>query len=135
MPYRTEIIVRGYHLDGYGHVNNARYLEFLEEARWAACDGKEDTLTWFMQRNFALTVQRIEIDYKRAATMGDVLVVDTQIVARHSKSYTLKQIIRRRTGQKVIAEAQVFLCVVSVNQGGALTLEAEIGEKLEALLG
>ena len=27
--------VRNYHLDGYGHVNNARYLEFLEEARWA----------------------------------------------------------------------------------------------------
>lgn len=29
----TEIIVRGYHLDGYQHVNNARYLEFLEEDR------------------------------------------------------------------------------------------------------
>lgn len=27
--------VRGYHLDGYGHVNNARYLEFMEEGRWA----------------------------------------------------------------------------------------------------
>lgn len=27
------IRVRNYHLDGYGHVNNARYLEFLEEAR------------------------------------------------------------------------------------------------------
>lgn len=25
--------MRSYHLDGYGHVNNARYLEFLEEAR------------------------------------------------------------------------------------------------------
>lgn len=28
----TQIHVRGYHLDGYGHVNNARYLEFLEES-------------------------------------------------------------------------------------------------------
>lgn len=26
--------VLNYHLDGYGHVNNARYLEFLEAARW-----------------------------------------------------------------------------------------------------
>jgi thioesterase-3 len=32
--------VRGYHLDLFGHVNNARYLEFLEEARW----------DWFEQR-------------------------------------------------------------------------------------
>lgn len=29
-----KLTVRNYHLDGYGHVNNARYLEFLEEARW-----------------------------------------------------------------------------------------------------
>ena len=33
--HHTPIKVRGYHLDLYGHVNNARYLEFLEEARWA----------------------------------------------------------------------------------------------------
>ena len=30
----TAIKVRGYHADLYGHVNNARYLELLEEARW-----------------------------------------------------------------------------------------------------
>ena len=34
MNHHTYIKVRGYHLDGYQHVNNARYLEFLEEARW-----------------------------------------------------------------------------------------------------
>ena len=28
---QTQIKVRGYHLDVYQHVNNARYLEFLEE--------------------------------------------------------------------------------------------------------
>ena len=32
--------VRGYHLDGYGHVNNARYLEFLEEGRWGYFDDR-----------------------------------------------------------------------------------------------
>lgn len=29
-----KIKIRGYHTDSYQHVNNARYLEFLEEARW-----------------------------------------------------------------------------------------------------
>ncbi|MEP8710355.1 hypothetical protein ABKV66_22685, partial [Enterobacter hormaechei] len=33
---QTQIKVRGYHLDVYQHVNNARYLEFLEEARWVS---------------------------------------------------------------------------------------------------
>ncbi len=31
----TTVKVRGYHLDIYQHVDNACYLEFLEEARWA----------------------------------------------------------------------------------------------------
>ncbi len=29
----VDIKVRGYHLDIYSHVNNGRYLEFLEEGR------------------------------------------------------------------------------------------------------
>lgn len=33
---QTQIKVRGYHLDVYQHVNNARYLEFLEEAAGTA---------------------------------------------------------------------------------------------------
>ena len=36
---QTQIKVRGYHLDVYQHVNNARYLEFLEEARWDITSG------------------------------------------------------------------------------------------------
>ena len=38
MVVHTEIMVRGYHLDMFGHVNNARYLEFLEEGRWTFFD-------------------------------------------------------------------------------------------------
>ena len=33
--HQTVVRVRGYHLDVFQHVNNARYLEFLEEARWS----------------------------------------------------------------------------------------------------
>ena len=38
MESTTEIVIRGYHVDIYGHVNNARYLEFLEEDRWAVLE-------------------------------------------------------------------------------------------------
>ena len=41
MKGEIEIKVRGYHLDIYAHVNNARYVEFLEEARWALFDDSE----------------------------------------------------------------------------------------------
>ena len=135
MGHQTKIIVRGYHLDVYGHVNNARYLEFLEEARWAACDSKQDTLAWFMQQRYALTVNRIEIDYKRPAMMGEHLLVETAVAQRAPKYWSLAQTIKRQSDDKLIVSATVFICVVSPTQRGALLLEGEIAEKLETFLG
>ncbi len=45
---QTQIKVRGYHLDVYQHVNNARYPEFLE-ARW---DSPENSpaFQWMMEK-------------------------------------------------------------------------------------
>ncbi len=37
MKSTINIRVRGYHVDLFRHVNNARYLELLEEGRWAIC--------------------------------------------------------------------------------------------------
>jgi thioesterase-3 len=42
----TEITIRGYHVDGFGHVNNARYLEFFEEDRWATLDARIGLSRW-----------------------------------------------------------------------------------------
>jgi len=63
--------IRNYHLDGYGHVNNARYLEFLEEARWHFFEqhGLLETLG-----GVQIVVARIDIRYRRSAVAGDVLV-------------------------------------------------------------
>ena len=38
MPSSIEIKIRGYHADMFGHVNHARYLEFMEEAGDPATD-------------------------------------------------------------------------------------------------
>ncbi len=74
---QTQIKVRGYHLDVYQHVNNARYLEFLEEARW---DGLEnsDSFQWMTARNIAFVVVNININYRRPAVLSDLLTVTSQ---------------------------------------------------------
>lgn len=66
---QTQIKVRGYHLDVYQHVNNARYLEFLEEARW---DGLENSpaFQWMMEKNIAFVVVNININYRRPRVEG-----------------------------------------------------------------
>ena len=34
MKYKFKTEVRGYELDSYGHVNNAVYVSYAEQARW-----------------------------------------------------------------------------------------------------
>ncbi len=85
---QTQIKVRGYHLDVYQHVNNARYLEFLEEARW---DGLENSpaFQWMMEKNIAFVVVNININYRRPAVLGDVLTVSSKLEQLNGKSGTL----------------------------------------------
>ncbi len=82
---QTQIKVRGYHLDVYQHVNNARYLEFLEEARW---DGLEnsDSFQWMTAHNIAFVVVNININYRRPAVLSDLLTITSQLQQLNGKS-------------------------------------------------
>lgn len=90
---QTQIKVRGYHLDVYQHVNNARYLEFLEEARW---DGLEnsDSFQWMTARNIAFVVVNININYRRPAVLSDLLTVTSQVQQLNGKSGVLSRRLR-----------------------------------------
>lgn len=103
-PYR--LTVGNFHLDGYGHVNNARYLEFLEAARWH----------FFRQQNLLdglrqarLVVAQIDIRYRRAAALDEELVIDTRIESVQSRQIRAAQEIRFAEGGAVCAAAQVVL--------------------------
>ena len=74
----TAIRIRNYHLDGYGHVNNARYLEFLEEARWHFFE-RHNLLAGL--GGISILVARADIRYLRPATEGDTLLIRSRIRA------------------------------------------------------
>ncbi len=90
MLHHTFIKVRGYHLDGYQHVNNARYLEFLEEARWGYLEQHGD-IEHFEQLGLAWVIVNININYRAQATMGQQLRIDTEFSAINTKSSIIHQ--------------------------------------------
>jgi len=76
----TQLRVRHYEMDALGHVNNAVYQHYLEQA---AVEHSEQ-LGWSMQRYLAVggvfVLRRITIDYLRPAVAGDRLEVATWIM-------------------------------------------------------
>ncbi|CUA83735.1 acyl-CoA thioester hydrolase, YbgC/YbaW family [Gulbenkiania indica] len=133
MAHTTKIKVRGYHLDLYQHVNNARYLEFLEEARWTFFEERGD-LGWFLQSGLALVVVNINIDYRRAATMGDELAVETTVKSVGNRSAVIHQCVKLAGTDKVVAEADVTFVVYDAKQDKAVQLEGQLKTLLEDLM-
>jgi thioesterase-3 len=123
----TEIIVRGYHLDGYQHVNNARYLEFLEEARWECLS---EDIDYFMQKKIAWIVANININYRLPALLGQHLVIETTIDKIGNKSSILSQIIRCKETNKIIIDAEVTFVLFDMKTNKSLPIIDDLLQKL-----
>ena len=130
---QTQIKVRGYHLDVYQHVNNARYLEFLEEARW---DGLESSagFQWMSAHHIAFVVVNININYRRPAVLGDVLTVTSKVEQLNGKSGVLSQVVTLDPEGQVVADALITFVCIDLKTQKALALEGELREHLEAMV-
>lgn len=127
MVHTIEIKVRGYHLDMFGHVNNARYLEFLEEGRWAAFDGKAD-LQQLARKGFAFTVVNININYRRPAFMNEVLYIETELVKLGRRSGVMHQMVKLQGTDVVVADADVTFVMFDGQKQKAAIMEGEVLE-------
>ena len=121
---QTQIKVRGYHLDVYQHVNNARYLEFLEEARW---DGLESSagFQWMSANHIAFVVVNININYRRPAVLGDLLTVTSKVEQLNGKSGVLSQVVTLEPEGQVVADALITFVCIDLKTQKALALESE----------
>jgi len=118
----TRIGVRGYHEDRFGHVNNARYLEFLEEARWAHLEAHGIDEAFFREYHVFPVVVRLTISYRRPASAGDVLIVSTQLEKRGSRRVVLAQEARFASSDEVCVEAQVTAVFLDASTGRPVAL-------------
>ena len=128
MDYLTEIKVRGYHADFYGHVNNARFLEFLEEDRWANLESKID-LQALARKGLIFLVVNININYRKAVPVGATILVSTALENVGNRSVVLKQEILFKDSKEVAADALVTF-VLRDQSGRAVTIEGELLEEI-----
>lgn len=131
---QTKLKVRGYHLDGYQHVNNARYLEFLEEARWQWLE-QGDHLQWLTGHQLAFVVVNININYRQPARLNDELVITSQLNELNNKSGVLSQTVLLADSHIVIADALITFVCINLKDQRAVPLAGELRQKIQAMQG
>jgi acyl-CoA thioester hydrolase len=105
MAHEKEIEIRWRDVDGYGHVNNAVFLTYLEEARdeWLERALGADGDAW------DYVIARVEVDFRRELTLDD-----DRVLSRCSLHSLGTSSVRTREelvtlGGEVAAEAEAVL--------------------------
>ncbi|AWK43471.1 YbgC/FadM family acyl-CoA thioesterase [Photorhabdus laumondii subsp. laumondii] len=127
------IKVHGYHIDLFQHVNNARYLEFLESARWEWLH-KHSVVEWIQRNNVGFAVVNININYRSSAVLGDELEVDCRLTELRNRSGVFSQEIIRRRNNQLIADAKTTFVWIDRKTQRALSIEGELREIMGALV-
>jgi acyl-CoA thioester hydrolase len=125
------IEIRWRDLDAYGHVNNAVYLNYLEEARdaWAQAVLGELTDTW----DFVLA--RVAIDFRSELTQSDgAVLVRCELRSVGASSVRTREEIRKLDGT-VSATSESVIVARDPSTGGSRRLTDAERDALEASLG
>jgi YbgC/YbaW family acyl-CoA thioester hydrolase len=117
-------VVRCTEIDVNGHVNNARYVEYLE---W----GREE---WYDRHGFAhgrlldlgavTVVVNINLNLRHPCRQGDLLRIVTWPERRGRTSFVLAQRIEKTAGV-VVADAMITLVMVDPTTGRSRALPEE----------
>jgi len=116
-------IVCGFHCDAYGHVNNARYLEFFEEARWAALNDN-NIVQGLLELQLQFFIVNINVDFKQAVLPDDKISITTAFGEVKRKTMSFMQTISR--ADVITTKAEVTFVLFDTQQQRAVTIADDI---------
>jgi len=99
MEAELEIVVRSTEIDVNGHVNNAKYLEYLEWGReeWYEQAGLD--YQTFLEMGIQTVTVNININYRKECLQNDRLTIKTRPEKVGRTSYVLRQEIYNQKGE------------------------------------
>ncbi|CEH29954.1 thioesterase [Aneurinibacillus migulanus] len=106
MEASLEIIVRSTEIDVNGHVNNAKYLEYLEWGREEWYEQANLPYDTFLELGIQTVTVNITINYRKECVQNDQLIITTKPERLGRTSYTLKQEIYNQRNE-LVADALV----------------------------
>jgi len=106
MQTSLNLTVRPTEIDVNGHVNNAKYLEYLEWGREEWYEANDLAYDVFKQLGVQTVTVNININYRKECRQGDQLTVITSPGTVGNSSYILVQQIVNEVGE-LCAEASV----------------------------
>ncbi len=111
METTLEIIVRPTEIDVNGHVNNAKYVEYLEWGREEWYERIGMSYEHLLSLGAVTVAVNLNLNYRRECRQGELLSITTRPERLGRTSFVLAQTIRNREGT-VVSDALVTIVTI-----------------------
>ncbi|WP_242021814.1 thioesterase family protein [Microcoleus sp. FACHB-831] len=102
----TQLRVRYHEMDALGHVNNAVYQHYLEQAAVEHSEHLGLTMERYKELNGVFLMRRIEMEYLRSAVAGDTLEVTTWLQEMRGPRAIRRYEIRKQGDDQILVTAE-----------------------------
>ncbi len=106
--FEQTVVIREAHLDTFGHVNNARYLEIFEQARWDLITDNGFGLDYVRSSGTGPVILEVNLRFLREITNRQELVIQSFVESYEGKIGKMTQLLLDAAGQ-VYCEAKFVI--------------------------
>lgn len=113
--FKTLLRVRHYEMDALGHVNNAVYQNYLEQAAIEHSEHVGAGFSLYRELGGVFVMRRVEIEYLRPSVAGDTLEVTTWLKQMRGTRALRSYEIRKQNQDDLLVTAQALWVWVDTN--------------------
>ncbi len=124
--FTREITVAEPDIDIQGHVNNLRYLKWMQDVAVAHSTAQGWPMQRYADAGMGWVVRSHSITYKRPAYLGEALTLCTWIAGFSPRSSPRRYLFWRAADKTVLAEAETMWVFVSLTTGRPIKVPDEL---------
>jgi acyl-CoA thioester hydrolase len=127
--FSTIIAVRFGDMDALGHVNNAEYLTYFEEARLAYW-GNLFPFDLSKPESLGLILADAKVSFRSTAKVGDKLRVFVRVAEFGNKSFRMDYRIENDETKQLVAEGSTVQVMYDYRKNETIPVQEEIKKKI-----
>jgi thioesterase-3 len=132
MSFESTFKIRSFHTDSFGHVNNARYLELLEEARWQFAE-HHGLVQLLNEENLGFIIMELNLRFRLPIFERDTIKVSTSLISLGSDLGEVEQLIRKED-RKLAAKSMFTFVLIDRNSGVSVPIAGRIRTLLLSII-
>ena len=133
MIHQANFQIRTFHCDAFGHVNNSRHTELLEESRWQYAEAIQ-LLPMLKRLDVGFIIMDMRVRFRAPVFEGETVQVATCLKTLGSTSGEVEQLMYKSDGSLAIKSLFHFILIDRNNDNASVAIDGEIRKLLVDVL-